>query len=114
MNLAAVAILGCFLSLSLFLALAFSLAALAILPSPTKPFHEAFHKRTDLTLPFHAFSSSYNLMLIKTSAQGLATYQHKENAGTLLSHSTSIRDMFKSRVLGDKYVVCPPHPPGAE
>lgn len=61
----------------------------------TKPLHKAFGKRTDLTPSFHAFSSSYNLMLIKTSAQGSATYQHKENTGTLLSHSTSMQqDMF--------------------
>lgn len=83
-------------------------AALAILPSPTKPLHKAFGKRTDLTPPFHAFSSSYNLMLIKTSAQGLATYQDKENTGTLLSHSTSMQqDMLKSSVLCNKYDVHP-------
>lgn len=60
-NPAAAAISGCFL---LFKALSPS-AALAILPSLTKPLHNAFSKRTDLTPSLHAFSSSYHLMLIK-------------------------------------------------
>lgn len=43
--------------------------------------------------PFHAFSSSYNLMLIKTSAQGLATYRHKDNTGTF---STTLHQCSKT------------------
>lgn len=57
----------------------------SLLPAPpassslTTPPHKAIGERG--LMPLYSFPSSCNLMLIKTSAQGLATYRHKDYTG---------------------------------
>lgn len=63
------------------------LAALAILPPLAKPLQQEFGEKTDPGPALLAFSSWSYLMVIKMSAQGLATHQHKENTWSRRWHS---------------------------
>lgn len=60
----------------------------SLLPAPaassTMPPHKPFGEEGLMLL--YSFPSSCNLMLIKTSAQGLATYRHKDYTGIPTQH----------------------------
>lgn len=78
------------------------LAALAILPPLAKPLQQEFGEKTDPSPALLAFSSWSYLMVIKKSAQGLATHQHKENTWSRRRHSLQHKT-FQSHS-GTKYL----------